>query len=333
MIRQLNQLAETWISLVGESDLDLVGQSLADLAKELLAADFTGLALVRPDHNGGFETVRFNFNASRPFFPERLPRPVGVLGLALESRALVRIDDIRTHRGQMGLPSKQTKIGPFLAVPLLGKGAVMGELLAANRPGGPAFTVLDEAIAVQLGTIATAAVETARLKAEADELTRRRKEMVAAVAHRIRRVVHTGPHLVEHGSPADYRGDFGVPDDAPARPGVWLYGHTKYLGQEIVRLFAEAYDLEVPTLLFTSLVDPTTSVAHPGGVHPMSISWEDAGLAVRRALETAELPSPCECLHILADLPHGTYSAAKARRLLGWRPRDNLAHLWARRPT
>jgi dTDP-4-dehydrorhamnose reductase len=40
-----------------------------------------------------------------------------------------------------------------------------------------------------------------------------------------------------------------------------------------------------------------------------------------------------ERLHILADLPHGTYSAAKARRLLGWRPRDNLAHLWARRPT
>jgi nucleoside-diphosphate-sugar epimerase len=157
--------------------------------------------------------------------------------------------------------------------------------------------------------------------------------MAAAVAHKIRRVVHTGPQLVEHGWPTGYRSDFGVPDDAPPRPGTWLYSHTKYLGQEIVRLFAETYDLEVPTLLFTSLVNPETAAAHPGGIHPMSISWEDAGLAVRRALETPDLPSPFERLHILADLPRGTYSAAKARRLLGWRPRDNLAHLWARRPT
>jgi nucleoside-diphosphate-sugar epimerase len=154
--------------------------------------------------------------------------------------------------------------------------------------------------------------------------------MAAAVAHKIRRVVHAGPQLVAHRWPAGYRGDFGVPDDAPPRPGTWLYSHTKYLGQEIVRLFAEAYDLEAPTLLLTSLVNPETAAAHPGGVHPMSISWEDAGLAVRRALETPDLPSPFERLHILADLPHGTYSAAKARRLLGWCPRDNLAHLWAR---
>jgi nucleoside-diphosphate-sugar epimerase len=157
--------------------------------------------------------------------------------------------------------------------------------------------------------------------------------MAAAVAHKIRRVVHTGPQLVAPHWSGGYCGDFAVPDDAPPRPGTNLYGHTKYLGQELVRLFAEAYDLQVPTLLFTSLVNPETAATHPGGVHPMSISWEDAGLAVRRALETPDLPSPFERLHILADLPHGIYSAAKARRLLGWRPRDNLAHLWARRPT
>src|SRR5207248_11665281 len=63
-----------------------------------------------------------------------------------------------------------------------------------------------------------------------------------------------------------------------------------------------SYDLEVPVLLFTSLVNPKTATARPGGVHPMSISWEDAGLAVRRALETPELPSPFERVHIVADL-------------------------------
>jgi nucleoside-diphosphate-sugar epimerase len=156
--------------------------------------------------------------------------------------------------------------------------------------------------------------------------------MRAAVAHGIRRVVHTGPLQVSSEWPAGYGWDFAVPDDAPGRPGVWIYGHSKYLGQEIVRLFAEAYALEVPTLYYSSFVDPATAKPQAGGVHPMSISWEDAGLAMRRALEVPGLPSPFEIFHILTDLPHGKYSSAKAQRLLSWQPRDSLAHLWARRP-
>ena len=155
--------------------------------------------------------------------------------------------------------------------------------------------------------------------------------MRAAVAHRIRRVVHTGPQLVTNDRPGGYWWDFDVPDDAPPRPGTWLYGHTKYLGQEVVRLFAEQYDLEAPTLLFSSFVNPETAQPREGGVFAMSVSWEDAGHAMRRALEAPDLPRPFEVFHILADLPHGKYSNAKARRLLGWRPRDSLAHLWARR--
>jgi nucleoside-diphosphate-sugar epimerase len=50
---------------------------------------------------------------------------------------------------------------------------------------------------------------------------------------------------------------------------------------------------------------------------------------MRRALEAPALPRPLELFHILADLPHGKYDNAKARRLLGWQPRDNLARLWA----
>lgn len=155
--------------------------------------------------------------------------------------------------------------------------------------------------------------------------------MRAAVAHKIRRVVHTGPQLVTNDRPAGYWWDFDVPDDTPPRPGTWLYGHTKYLGQQTVRLFAEAYDLEVPVLLYSSFVNPATAKPQAGGVFPMSVSWEDAGRAMHRALSAPVLPSPFEIFHILADLPHGKYSNLKARRILGWRPRDNMAHLWAQR--
>lgn len=153
--------------------------------------------------------------------------------------------------------------------------------------------------------------------------------MRAAAAQGIKRVVHTGPQLVTMDRPAGYWWDFRVPDAAPPRAGDWLYGHSKYLGLEVVRLFAERYGLDVPVLLFSSFVNPATEKPRPGGVFAMSVSWEDAALAMRRALEAPDLPSPFEPFHILADLPHGKYSNAKARRLLGWRPRDNLEHLWA----
>jgi nucleoside-diphosphate-sugar epimerase len=151
--------------------------------------------------------------------------------------------------------------------------------------------------------------------------------MRAAVACGIRRVVHTGPLQVLNDRQGGYAWDFGIPDDAPPRPGAWLYLHTKYLGQEVVRLFAEQYHLEVPALLFCNFANPQT--ARRAG--PFTVSWEDAGHALRRALDVPSLPSPCEVLHILADLPHGKYSGAKAYRLLGWYPRDDLSGLWTRR--
>lgn len=155
----------------------------------------------------------------------------------------------------------------------------------------------------------------------------------AAVAHDIRRVVQTGPQQVTMDRPGGYWWDFDVPDDAPARPGSLLYSHSKYLGQEILRIFAENHSLEVPVLLFSRFVDPGVNRPNIDGMFPMTVSWRDAALAIRCALEAPALPSPCEVFHILANLPHGKYRNEKAKRLLGWQPQDTLEHLWGRRHT
>ena len=156
--------------------------------------------------------------------------------------------------------------------------------------------------------------------------------MQAAVAHRIRRVVHSGPQQVTLDRPGGYWWDFAVPDEAPARPGSLIYSSSKYLGQEVCRIFAEEYGLEVPTLFFSRFVTPSRARPTPDGVFPMTVSWEDAAHAVLRALEVPSLPEPFEIFHILADLPHGKYANTKAKRVLGWQPRDSLEHLWGRRP-
>jgi nucleoside-diphosphate-sugar epimerase len=156
--------------------------------------------------------------------------------------------------------------------------------------------------------------------------------MRAAVAEGIRRVVHTGPRqLIPH--PAGYRADFGLVDDVPTRPGVSLYFVTKLLAQEVCRIFATAYDLEVPALLFSRLVNPDWPLPGPQGDYQMLISWRDAGLAVRQAITVPAFPEPFELLQITTDLPNGRFRNDKARRLLDWQPRDQLEARWQRRPS
>ena len=148
--------------------------------------------------------------------------------------------------------------------------------------------------------------------------------MRAAVANNIRRVVHTGPLVVHVKGIGDHSGDYDLHVDAPPRPYDHLYIHSKYLGTEICRVFAEYYGLEVPALLFMQLYDPKL----PAPQWSFMISWPDTGRALRRALEVTSLPSPFEMVHISADVPHGRYDFSKARTLLDWQPRDGLEDFW-----
>jgi nucleoside-diphosphate-sugar epimerase len=154
--------------------------------------------------------------------------------------------------------------------------------------------------------------------------------MRAAVDSGIRRVVHTGPFQAHLPHPAGYGYDTGIVDDVPARPGTNLYILTKFLGQEICRIFAEEHDLEVPALLFCVFVNPSGTWEDRMGLFPFAVSWADAAEAMRLALHVPSLPHPFELFHILADLPHGRYTNEKARRLLNWQPRDDLRQFYTR---
>ncbi len=157
--------------------------------------------------------------------------------------------------------------------------------------------------------------------------------MRAAVHHGIRRIVHTGPAQVTHNFPSGYWYEFGVPPDVPARPCGDLYGLTKFLGQEICRIFAEEHGLEVPALLFGNFNNPSNPhPPQPLGAWVMLVSWQDAAEAVRLALKTPSLPSPFEVFHINGDMPHGKFPNDKAKKLLGWQPRDRFEDQWLRQP-
>ena len=152
----------------------------------------------------------------------------------------------------------------------------------------------------------------------------------AALAHDIRRVVHTGPFLIGLSGAASYVWDDYIVDDVPPRPGsghdIEVYLHSKYLALELCRIYAEHHGFDIPALLFCNFINP--EYGRDDELHPLSVSWRDAARALKLAL-VAALPSPFEVLHINADLPHGVFPNAKAKRVLGWQPRDDLRSLWS----
>ena len=150
--------------------------------------------------------------------------------------------------------------------------------------------------------------------------------MRAAVAHGIRRVVQTGPQQNALDERAGYWWDYDVAGNVPGRPGRHLYAHSKFLGDEICRLFAENYGLEVPVLLYTQFLNPAVR----GGLASMAVSWQDSARALRAALEVPSLPTPYEEIVITSDLPHGRFSALRAKEVLGWEAQDDLSALWTR---
>ncbi len=150
----------------------------------------------------------------------------------------------------------------------------------------------------------------------------------AAVKHGIRRVINTGPHFTVAG-PTYEQHDFAIPPDVPPHPGTGLYPITKSLGQEVMRIYAEQHDLYVQEYLFYSLRDSVELKPGAGGV-PFVVTWSDAAEVFRLGLEIEleKLPSKCEVFFILGDCPQAKFLNEKAKRILGFRPKDDVSVLW-----
>ena len=139
------------------------------------------------------------------------------------------------------------------------------------------------------------------------------------------RFINTGPHhTVIGGLYEDY--DYSISTDVPPHPGLDLYSLSKGCGQEICRVFSENHPIHVLLLLFLNF-KRTAEPANVGeGTNPHSITFPDAANVIRAALtvDLAAMPSRCETFFCTSSLPHGRYSNAKTKALLGWEPQDLL---------
>jgi nucleoside-diphosphate-sugar epimerase len=147
----------------------------------------------------------------------------------------------------------------------------------------------------------------------------------AAVECGIRRVVQTGPQQVTNTMPGGYWSDTDLSSSVPPRPGVELYFISKFLGHEIVRVFAQEHDLEAPLLVFGPFTNrglhPDQLGCYPfrGVVGRCRRSWCAGAQGFDRPLEVFRSWSTCPTGG--TDGPHESGAALAAARLLDvhWR--------------
>jgi signal transduction histidine kinase len=175
---RLNEIARMVLS---SAPLDLVLQRIVDEAKDLTGAAFSGLLILK--EGSETETERFFYNAPRELFPDRLPRAVGLLAVAIQTRTTVRLDDIRGHPSGRGIPGVHPPIGALLAVPILIEDRVLGEIAVANQPGEKSFDAVEESLLAELGLHAAEAIRNAAARDARAETEKVRETLVDVVRH------------------------------------------------------------------------------------------------------------------------------------------------------
>jgi signal transduction histidine kinase len=177
---RLNEIARLVLS---DEPLEMVLQKIVDAAKELTGAQYSALLMLRDESD--VEVARFIYNAPRELFPDKLPRAVGLLAVALQTRAPARLDDIRGHPAGVGIPVEHPPIGPLLAVPLIFRDSVLGELAVANSPEQRAFDEADEGVLTELALHAAEALRIAKAKEQTIESEESRRALIDVLRHDI----------------------------------------------------------------------------------------------------------------------------------------------------
>jgi hypothetical protein len=166
----------------------------------------------------------------------------------------------------------------------------------------------------------------------------------AAVAAGHERLVNTGPKN-------DNMFNFSVTEEMPWHTGIGLYSMTKGIGHEIARVFSANHPIHVLTTLHGSFpindgsgrfehgttkeVDEDGRWVHGSGLaQPFCATFPESADCVVRCVtvDLARMPSRHESFFVVGDTPDQTYSNAKAKRLLDWRPQDDISGYWTREP-
>jgi signal transduction histidine kinase len=183
--RLLKTFLDVGVQLTQTLDIDVVLTSIVERAMETTGAPYG--AAVTVDEMAAVD----NF-LHRGLTPEQVsmlphyPEGKGLLGLVLNDRRAVRVNDIAEHPDSIGFPLNHVAMKAFLGVPMIHRGRLVGAIYLTKPPDHPAFTDLDQDFVETMAAFAAVGVSNALLFAAETERAER-TVLLAEISADIRR--------------------------------------------------------------------------------------------------------------------------------------------------
>lgn len=157
--------------LTSELRLDRLLQRFADLARELVNAQYSALAVMNEDGRI-LQFFTSGITAKERAAIGNPPEGHGLLGLLFRDNRSVRIPDISQHPRSYGFPANHPPMRSLLGVPVVRRGKNLVNLYLTNKLGAAEFTAEDQRLVEVLAQYAAAAIENAALHKRVTERAR-----------------------------------------------------------------------------------------------------------------------------------------------------------------
>ena len=157
---RLSRMAEAWLRIASNLDINDVLQEVIDGARSLTGARYG--ALVSFDDSGGIRGL-----VTSGMTPEErrrvgtLPKGLGLLGYLNEVPRPLRLRDIASHPSSAGFPENHPPMKTFLGAPVRHLGETVGNIYLTEKEGGREFTTEDEDTLVLFAAQAAMAIANA----------------------------------------------------------------------------------------------------------------------------------------------------------------------------
>lgn len=173
------------------SPMGAVLRVIVERARSLAAAEYAAIGISRGlgepfdpfVYSGIDEAVRVAIG--------RNPRAVGLLGLVVQERKAIRLNDLHTSPSFGGFPPGHPPMKSFLGLPIMLGDRVFGNLYVANKRDAEEFSEYDLHGLEHFAERAALACEIARLQDAANAALDSRDTMVAIVSHDLRGYLST----------------------------------------------------------------------------------------------------------------------------------------------
>ncbi|HUF52712.1 MAG TPA: GAF domain-containing sensor histidine kinase [Dehalococcoidia bacterium] len=167
----LRALTEAGVALTSETSLDLVLQKVVDIAHEQLDARYAALSVL--DLNGAITRfITAGITEEQRQAIGHIPEGKGLLGVLLHEGQTIRLDDMKDDPRSIGFPLNHPPMTSLLGVPLIFRGAILGNLYLTDKIGATGFSARDEVYIRLLATQAAVAIRNAELREKADAVAR-----------------------------------------------------------------------------------------------------------------------------------------------------------------